>query len=118
MDEPIVWPRVTLDGIDIEVRYSMGFLYRASKAGINVGDMANAAKNFSAVMDLLALTAKPVLEGLGKPVLSGEEWADKLQDTSQYIEVAKAFGEAYRLSVKAKPVESPNPQEPAKGLPN
>lgn len=114
----IPWPHITIDGIDLEIKYSLGLFYRASQRGINIGDIADRAKNFSAIMDLIAIMAEPALKELKRPVLTGEQWAEKLTDMDQFVEIAKAFNEAYQLSVKMKPAGAAGPQETAGERPN
>lgn len=120
MEEPIIWPVVKIDGMEIPVEYSMGLLYRASAAGVNLADLGNAAKNFATMLDLFAVIAKPFLEAEKRQILNGEQWASKLTDTGQFVEVAVAIRKAHALSVKTKPVEeTPLPQATATaGLPN
>ncbi len=113
-DPPIPWPHVMIDGVDIEIKFSMGLVYRASRAGISFGDLADRARSFGAIVDLISIIGNPVREQLGKPALSGEQWAERIIGFDQLTEISKAFNEAYVLSEKLKPaVSAPIPQTTA-----
>lgn len=112
---PIPWPHIQIDGVDIELKYSMGLFYRASQRGISIGDLADKAKNFAVIMDLIAIIAEPALRELKRPVLTAEEWADKLSDMNQFVEIARAFNEAYQLSIKTRPAAAPTGETATQG---
>ncbi len=110
---PIEWPKVTIDGVTIEVKYSMGLNYRAAKVGLDLREMSDPVKLFAIGLDLFALIAAPQLQKMGQPVLSGEEWSERLQGFDDYKKISEAVGRAYELS-KVAPLETgPAPNPPA-----
>ncbi len=102
---PIEWPTVEVDGTVFKIHYGLGVQYLASKAGIDLNAFANAATSFAGVIDLFAVIAKPQLEALAKPVLSGEQWASTIGNLGKYKEIAEALGRAFVLS-KVLPTET------------
>lgn len=115
---PINWPRVTVAGREFVIEFSHRTTYRASKAGVDLRKLANAAESFATFLDLFAIITEGQLSGMGLAPKSGEDWAGELEE-GDFQKISKAIGEAYQLSRKKSPATmTPAPQAEETGPPN
>lgn len=95
---PINWPHVTIDGEDLEVRFTMRVMYRASKMGIDMTKLINEPTAMANRADLFALCVAHNYDDKGLPAPSGEELFSRLGSIAETKDCNIAVNEAYALS--------------------
>jgi hypothetical protein len=109
---PIEWPHVTVDGEDLEVRFTMRVMYRASKAGLDLAKLGVDPAGLANRADLFALCVAHNFEAKGLPTPSGEEWLERIGTISGTAPANTAMFQAYALS-KLMPAATPPATAPA-----